>query len=585
MKRIICTILAISMLAGCFAGCGGKNDKEYKSVYDFEKSDKVIELTTDRFIESEDGMTDWDNDPYIRWCEVNLGIKWKPKFVVASKAEHDQKLTLLAASGELPDVICDAPAYSIREWYESGFLRVLEDDINKWGSDLTKYVINEEYKKQSNGNGFAGFTTEDGKYYALPMVLDPSAGDWGKYFYRADILEELGMKEPTNLKELENVLAAYSQKYSGKPAIFLDDFFFTAAAPLFQIFGSYTGMFREVDGQVVYGSLSPETKTMLATLRDWYKKGYIAKDFTKMKYQTEMDNVAQGDYFLVPGQQWFPRWIAPKLNAKKSNARFLPMTNIADKNGKLNKFYTNFYIQYPAVITKNCKHPDAVIKEMNILYESGLRNDKDLREMGFKFRWPETPLRQPTNADEVAQKGIKYAKYDYKPEEVGPHFLNQGPTNPVSICYGNANSRSVSYNQIDKKVVLDTLKNNNYEMKATYDALPDSFKPWFDNQFISNPEAQGNPWGCEATLINSIQIAEDLASGQIVNDGGWTYAYTGEAYDDYFVPLQDLERTYFVEIITGERPLDDFDQFVTTWKENGGNEILAEKNEKLASMK
>ena len=584
MKRIICIPLLLCLALGCFSGCGGASDAEYKSVYDFEKYSPTIELTTDRWIESEDGITDWENDPYIRWAEVNLGIKWVPKFVATSKQEHDEKLMLLASADNLPDVICDAPSYLVKEWYQNGFLRVLEDDINEWGSDLTKYIINDEYKKQTNNTGFAGFTNDDGKYYALPMVLNVSTGDWSKYFYRADILEELGMKEPTTVKELENVLEAYTQKYPNQPAIFLDDYLFSAGMPLFEIFGSYASMFYEKNGEIIYGSLTSETKTMLAKLRDWYKKGYIAKDFDKLQYQPEMDKVAQGEYFLVPGQQWFPKWMAPKLNEKKSNAKFLPLGNIADDTGKVNTYYASFFIQYPAVITKNCEHPEAVIKEMNILYESGLRNDQDLRDMGFEFRWPVTPLRQPINADEVAEKGIDYAKYDYTEEEVGPHFLNQGPTNPVSICYGNANSRAVSADSIDYEGTLALLRENNYDMNATYNAIPDELKAWFDNNFISNPEAKGNPWGCEATLINEIQINNGIKSGQIITDGGWTSAYTGQAYDDYFVALQDVERDFFTDIITGERPLDDFDLFVTTWRENGGDQILKEKNDMYNAM-
>ena len=577
--RLVSLGLAALLAAGALGGCKGSGDSDVKSPYDFEKYDPVVELTTDRYITSEDGLSAWEDDPYIRWAEVNLGIRWKPKFVVASKQEHDQKLVLLAATDDLPDVICDAPAYLVKQWQQGGFLRVLQDDIEQWGSDLTKYLILDEYQKQSNGAGFAGYTTADGKFYALPMVLDPQAGAWPKLFYRSDILDELGMKEPTTLVELEEVFAAFKEKYPDQAAYVLDDYFFGLASSVFQLHGCNLNTYYEKDGQIVFGSIQPEAKDALATLRDWYKKGYIAKDFSTMKYETEQTRFSEGNYFMVSAEQWFPKWMSPKLNAKKSNARLTPLPQLKDRNGKVNAYYSQFYIHYPAVVSKTCKNPEAVIKEMNVLYESGMRNEKDLREKGFSFRWPETQPKRPINLDEVKAKGINAAKYDYTPEEQGPHFLNGGPTNPVGILYGNGNSRAVSTANTQAAAVLKLLQEKDYDMDATLDALPEEQKSWFDLTFISNPEAMGNPWGCEATLKNTIQLGEMLKSGLAVTDGGWTQAYTGQAYDDYSVQLEDLEREYFVQIVTGERPLDDFDKFVTAWRENGGDDILNEKNE------
>ena len=266
--RLVSLGLAALLAAGALGGCKGSGDSDVKSPYDFEKYDPVVELTTDRYITSEDGLSAWEDDPYIRWAEVNLGIRWKPKFVVASKQEHDQKLVLLAATDDLPDVICDAPAYLVKQWQQGGFLRVLQDDIEQWGSDLTKYLILDEYQKQSNGAGFAGYTTADGKFYALPMVLDPQAGAWPKLFYRSDILDELGMKEPTTLVELEEVFAAFKEKYPDQAAYVLDDYFFGLASSVFQLHGCNLNTYYEKDGQIVFGSIQPEAKDALATLRD-----------------------------------------------------------------------------------------------------------------------------------------------------------------------------------------------------------------------------------------------------------------------------------------------------------------------------
>ena len=51
------------------------------------------------------------------------------------------------------------------------------------------------------------------------------------------------------------------------------------AAPIFNQHGSYPRQWIEKDGEVVYGSIQPETKEMLALMSDWYKEGILDKQF------------------------------------------------------------------------------------------------------------------------------------------------------------------------------------------------------------------------------------------------------------------------------------------------------------------
>lgn len=74
--RLVSLGLAALLAAGALGGCKGSGDSDVKSPYDFEKYDPVVELTTDRYITSEDGLSAGGRSLYPL-AEVNLG-PWSP---------------------------------------------------------------------------------------------------------------------------------------------------------------------------------------------------------------------------------------------------------------------------------------------------------------------------------------------------------------------------------------------------------------------------------------------------------------------------------------------------------------------------
>jgi putative aldouronate transport system substrate-binding protein len=58
-----------------------------------------------------------------------------------------------------------------------------------------------------------------------------------------------------------------------------------------------------------------------------------------------------------------------------------------------------------------------------------------------------------------------------------------------------------------------------------------------------------------------------------------------EAITAVLTDLTDLEHTTFLEIVTGARPLDDFETFKTDWMERGGKVYTEEVNKWAAANK
>ena len=54
-----------------------------------------------------------------------------------------------------------------------------------------------------------------------------------------------------------------------------------------------------------------------------------------------------------------------------------------------------------------------------------------------------------------------------------------------------------------------------------------------------------------------------------------------DTMDKKWATLEKLEDETFLQIILGEKPIDEFDNFVEQWKSLGGDEITAELQEML----
>ncbi len=548
-----------------------------------QKFDPPITLTTDRWISSEEEMTKWDENPLITWTRENLGIIWKPKFVAANYDDHNQKLTLLAASNDLPDVLADAGG-SLNEYYSKGFLRVIEDDIRQWGSPMVQYLTLDQLREIMGKNAFSRVATDDGKAFAIPLTFDPlEAMGSNKLFYRKDLADEMGYDEPTNVKELEDMMQGFVDKYN-KPALFaagtmLDNHY------LFTLFGVQPRAFYERDGELVYGSVQPEMKQALATFADWYKRGIIAADFDTKSFWDELKTIPLDNYMVNGGEVWFPGAYQTMIEENYSKALLWPLPLLEGANGKVNPYYIGQPMGWPAAITTNCEYPEAVIYEMNELYESYQRNDPVMRER-FGNKYPITPERKPINPEEVAEKGAGAGKYDYTAEEEGPGFLNAGRASSISVAYG---FKTPTFCSGSVKTILESFNKNNGDMSAIEQDLEGSALSYFRNYYLNHGEVKGFSNSTGASLNNYKYLSDGIANGTIKFDLGLgPWGFFSQALEDYWFAeggLEDQEKEIVNKIIKGEVPVDDYDKFITDWYANGGEEILKDRRELYNKLK
>ncbi len=570
--KILSVALSAGILSTLFVGCGEETTTKGKYF------DPPITLTTDRWLTGDQSEEDWDNLPYQTWCRETLGIIWKPAFVAADSQSHLDTLTMLAASNNLPDVIADA-GDMLPDLYKSGHLRVVQDDIEQWGSDLIKYLWLEEMPERMGATAFGNNLTEDGKFYAIPHVMDPlESGTYEKLFIRADIVQELGYDNPTTIPELEEIMAAYKAKYPDQYPYRAEASFYGTSSQVFSVFGISPGwVYDDGTGNYVYGSTQPGMKETLALFRDWYKNGYIAPNFDTLSADAYNSGFINGEGLVSAGMNWFSNWSQTQLSMNFEDAVVEPLEYFKTTDGSDYKIRTWIPTGWPSAVSTNCEHPEAVIYEMNEFMESGLRNEKDLREM-FDFAYPETELRDPINQAQV-DAGEEDAKFDYPDDVLGPGFLNVGRTQNSPGLHLYCDTRAVSYKN-NVNAVMEAFLANNRDVEATQNALTGSTKQWFITKCVVTTNGFGQSEAIYSMLKNNQIIDEAVESGKIEHIYSMANYQNDIPYvKDNWEKLTTMEMEYVYGIIKGERPLDDWDKFISEWKSQGGDQVLAEITE------
>lgn len=117
----------------------------------------------------------------------------------------------------------------------------------------------------------------NGRVYALPRTRNLGRNGWG---YRIDWLNNLGLEEPTTLEAFEEMLRAFTYDdpdgngENDTVGLFVDQW-----AGVWDIIMAWFGVPSEwgidENGDLIHKSQTPEYKTALAKIRDWYAQGYI----------------------------------------------------------------------------------------------------------------------------------------------------------------------------------------------------------------------------------------------------------------------------------------------------------------------
>ncbi len=301
MKKLLCLLLAVVMVAGLMTGCGQTGNEPIVSADPTPTATDVAKpvesnaapdltgktitiMTTETWVS---GLSLTDILPRFKQIEERTGVKivWE---TVATDYETVLQTRLTGDASDCPDIVLlgNTNMVQISKYIDEGLLY----DITK-AFDVSPNI--KKFWEVDRPDLKGTFTyTDGGIYNLLANVYDTTDGQAknvsingdNALWYRADIAKELGYDSyPTTMDELHDLLLAVHEKYPEMVPMHMWDWsgwesarVFTSAYGLhFNNEQSGNFFYADKNGKVQYEPVLDESYEWLTEMNKWYKEGLI----------------------------------------------------------------------------------------------------------------------------------------------------------------------------------------------------------------------------------------------------------------------------------------------------------------------
>lgn len=548
-------ILVFTVLAACGkekaeqTNNGNKEKGETSETGTYkEKYDPPVTITTawgvDPAVKFKNGET-IENNVATKWALDELGIEIKSLWSITdTNNAFATKLRLAMSSGQdMPDVLVvgNNDPQLLADLIESGNFREVNTLFEQYANDKWK-------KAMEIDPGVWNPYIRDGEKMGIP-VLDYAYNNDYVLWVRQDWLDKLNLQAPKTIEELEKVMEAF--KNNNPDGLAPDKVIplsigFKASMNTWMgdpswIFGAYGAIPQQwnvgADGNLEYGSTNAGMKQGLAKLTEWHEKGFIPKEAALWDENKTAEPAVAGTAGIIPGPYWMSGWPLVDTAKNVDGAVWKPISLPTGPDGKAGRHGTAFSSAV-ILINKDMKNPEALFTYQNWMFDN-IANP------------------EPGSPYEV---GI-FKGYDYDLDASGkPVYLTDVPGGEVNV---------VRY-----FLVRDGARIPDSQLSALL-GLADG------KEAVTRMEKDlKNNYGTETPA------AAKVLSGQL--EASYMNMFTGpttatmKTKMDY---LKKIELQTFNEIIYGQKPVEAFDSFVTTWKKSGGDQITTEVNEWYSTVK
>lgn len=182
-----------------------------------------------------------------------------------------QKVLMAPSTGDRFEATMVNKTENLITLLDNGILKPIDDLLEKYGQDLKKAIPPE---------GWASAKYK-GKTYFIPWNGVPVKNAW---LFRKDVLDEVKMKMPKSVAELERTMEAIKKRYPKDPVLSTwrssNDIIVSMLGN--QLSGLRSQWVVRKDGTLVPWMMTSYGKEIAKKLNDWIKKGYLSPDWAVM---------------------------------------------------------------------------------------------------------------------------------------------------------------------------------------------------------------------------------------------------------------------------------------------------------------
>ena len=561
IKNILKRMMALS-LAGCLVltGCN-KQQTEKTDTADNIQEWKTAETTPfgrypEEVVYTLGKMTGMNNsnlpkgdtyedNGYTRYLKKQLNIQNKDVFEAGENDNYQETVSMTIASRELPDVMVVNDMDMLQLLVDNDLI----EDLTQVYEDCTSSRIKDIYN--SYGSEILDNVTFDGKLMALPEtnIDDGPSLCW----LRKDWMDKLGLDAPKTVEDVENIVHEFVQRDPGgngkgeTVGLVCDDELTGGCGYSYEyqndiIFASFGAFPKQwiynKDGEVVYGSVQNEAKAALGKLRQMYQQGTLDNNFLMRESSNIIELIVSGKCGSFFGPWWSPNNPLMSAMQKNPNAEWQPYLIQTDKDGQ-----TSFASQNPndkyVVVRKGYKHPEIVMKIVSVLFDDLRYDEEDVREMERYYQ---------DNVDPTAR----------------PLAINVDYKDALMRCYDSLKDAIQGRKKLEDLGLLEG-------------AYYISCSKYLDRKKDTSAQKSWEDWAAYASRMTACSV---LRKGQTRQVKSLFFGETKTMKSNWW-RLEELEKKAYLEIVTGQKPLSYFDEFVKEWNRQGGEKIRGEVAQEL----
>lgn len=392
MSKLIALALATVMAVSCLTGCGekkgngnaggnegGSNLIESKLGFEGEENEfgwvkpkETLEINVyagygdmDELLKDEKG----GKATFDKWLLDNMNVKINWQYY---SVDMDEKLNLMLASGDYPEVITWMSDDMANKFIAQGKALDITDYVDKFGGNITRRM----------GNYYNMLRSDDGRVYKLAQYWGENPNVAGLDFgARYDYWLELGdSKIYETLDEyydaMSRILANHPTNDAGQKT-----YAFSSAdkagknllnAPL-GAYGFVNGYKKNADGSMTHWLNTEEGLKVAKFINKCWREGLIDPDFLSNGYEEYTTMMTNGQLLGNMGTWWYAwtgghqAWAVSEGDDYDVKERFMNVSVHGDgvKMDETSLLTSNYIGTTRCIITDKCKDPEAVIRYIN----------------------------------------------------------------------------------------------------------------------------------------------------------------------------------------------------------------------------